>query len=222
MVDFATQRKNMVESQVRPSDITDRRIMRAMLDLPREAFCPTSQVATAYRDEMLRLNDEKGPRARFAVAPRVLAKLLQALDLGDGDSVLEIGTGTGYAAAVLGRIAAKVMAIEVDAGLAAAARKALAQTASANVTVIEGDLAGGHAAGAPYDAILISGAVAQVPRAILDQLKDGGRLAAVVTDGGIGRVTQWRRIGGTFDGRVICEAGAPQLAGFEKPKEFVF
>lgn len=222
MVDFALQRKNMVESQVRPSDITDRRVMRAMLDVPREAFCPPAQAATAYRDEPLRINGETGPRARYAVAPRTLAKLLQSLDLGDRDTVLEIGTGTGYASAILARVAAKVVAVEADPALAASARETLKSMQAANVTVFEGDLTAGHAAGAPYDAILINGAVEVVPRAVLDQLKDGGRLTVVVSDGRFGRVTQYRRLGGTFDSRVICEAAAPLLAGFSKPKEFVF
>ena len=222
MVDFATQRKNMVESQIRPSDITDRRIIRAMLDLPREAFCPPAMRATAYRDEMLAVNDAKGPRARFAAAPRTLAKMIQALELGDNDTVLEIGSGTGYGAAVLSRLAAKVIAVEPDAALAAAARTALAENGAANVTVIEGDCSAGHASGAPYDAILINGAVAQVPRAILDQLKDGGRLVTVVSDGSFGRLTVWRRLGGAFDSRVLLDASAPALAGFEKPAAFVF
>ncbi len=222
MADFALQRKNMVESQVRPSDITDRRIIRAMLDLPREAFCPPSQAVTAYRDGTLRINDESGPRARYALAPRTLAQLLQALELGERDAVLEIGCGTGYGSAVLSRIAAKVIALEPDAGLAATARKVLEKVGAANVTVIEGDCATGYAVGAPYDAILISGGAEQVPRAILDQLKDGGRLAVVVGDRGCGRLTQWRRLGGNFDARVICDASAPALAAFEMPREFVF
>jgi protein-L-isoaspartate(D-aspartate) O-methyltransferase len=222
MADFALQRKNMVESQVRPSDITDRRIIRAMLDVPREAFCPEPIKATAYRDEMLQVNDGKGARARFAAAPRTLAKLIQALDLGDNDTVLEIGTGTGYAAAVLSRIAAKVVAVEADAALTAKARANLAAIGATNVTVIEADLVTGHAEGAPYDAILLGGAVPQIPRAILDQLKDGGRLAAVISGTGFGQLTQWRRLGGTFDSRVLGDAGAPVLAGFEKPAAFVF
>lgn len=222
MADFALQRKNMVESQIRPSDITDRRIMRAMLDVPREDFCPASQAATAYRDEALLINDEKGARARFAMAPRMVARLIQALDLGERDSVLEISAGTGYTTFILSRIAAKVTAIEADAGLAASARKALEAAKAVNVSVIAGDLLAGHAAGAPYDAILINGAVEQVPRALLDQLKDGGRLAVVLADDRLGRLTQWRRLGGTFDSTVIGDAAAPRLAAFDKPAEFVF
>lgn len=222
MVDYKLQRINMVESQVRPSDVTDRRIMRAMLDLPREAFCPPSQAVAAYRDDALKINAETGPRARYAVAPRVLAKLVQALDLGERDQVLEIAGGTGYATALLARIAARVVSIEPDAGLAATARQTLESVGAKNVTVIEGDCAGGYAASAPYDAILVNGAAAEIPRALLDQLKDGGRLAVVIADGNLGKLTQYRRLGGGFDSRIIGDAGAPALAAFQKPKEFVF
>jgi protein-L-isoaspartate(D-aspartate) O-methyltransferase len=222
MADFALQRKNMVDSQVRPSDITDRRIIRAMLDVPREAFCPAAVRATAYRDEMLAVNDHKGRRARYAVAPRVLALMIQALELEDSASVLEIGTATGYGAAVLSKIAARVIAVEADAELAIAARAALAANGAANVAVVDANLTDGHAAAAPYDAILINGCVQEVPRAVLDQLKDGGRLVAVMANDNIGRLNVWRRVGGTFDRRVVSDAAAPMLPGFEKPATFVF
>ena len=222
MVDFATQRKNMVEGQVRPSDITDRRIIRAMLDLPREAFCPPSQRATAYRDEMLAMNDVQSARPRYTTAPRTLAKMIQALELGDNDTVLEIGSGTGYGAAILSTMAAKVIAVEPDNALATLARANLKATAASNVTVIEGDSATGHAPGAPYDAILVNGAAADISRILLDQLKDGGRLVAVVSNGSFGHLTVWRRLGGTFDAQVLSDAAAPVLAGFAKSAQFVF
>ncbi len=222
MVDFALQRKNMVEGQVRPSDITDRRIIRAMLDLPREAFCPPSQRATAYRDEMLALNEVSGSRARFAAAPRTLAKMIQALELRDNDTVMEVGTGTGYGSAILSRMATKVVAVEPDASLATSARANLQAAAASNVTVIEGDSAVGHAPGAPYDAILVNGAAAGISRTLLDQLKDGGRLVAVISNGSFGHLTVWRRLGGTFDAQVLSDAAAPALAEFAKPAQFVF
>ena len=222
MADFATQRKNMVESQVRPSDITDRRIIRAMLEVPREAFCPPSVQPTAYRDEMLAVNDPKGSRARYAVAPRVLALMIQALELGDSASVLEIGAATGYGSAVLSKIAVRVIAVEADPELAGAARAALAANGAANVAVVDASLTEGHAAAAPYDAILINGAVQEVPRAVLDQLKDGGRLVAVMANDNVGRLCVWRRVGGTFDRRVVSDAAAAILPGFKKPATFVF
>ena len=222
MADFATQRKNMVESQVRPSDITDRRIIRAMLEVPREAFCPSSVQPTAYRDEMLAVNDHKGNRARYAVAPRVLALMIQALELGDSASVLEIGAATGYGSAVLSKIAVRVIAVEADPELAQSARAALAANGAANVAVVEASLTEGHAAAAPYDAILINGAVQEVPRAVLDQLKDGGRLVAVMANDNVGRLCVWQRVGGTFDRRVVSDAAAAILPGFKKPATFVF
>lgn len=222
MVDFALQRKNMVESQVRPSDITDRRIIRAMLELPREAFCPQAFQSTAYRDEMLQINVARGPSARHTMAPRTLAKMVQALELGDSDRVLEIGTGTGYAAAVLARIAHSVVCVEADTDLVGQARSALAAVAASNVTVIQGEAALGYAPGAPYDAILISGAVPTVPRGVLDQLKDGGRLVTVSSRGTFGPIAVWRRMGGAFDSQSSLDAAAPVLPGFASPAEFVF
>jgi len=222
MIDFAVQRKNMVESQVRPSDITDRRIIRAMLEVPRETFCPAGVRATAYCDERVRVS-APAEAPRFMAPPRVLAKMLQALEVGDRDSVLEVGTATGYGAAVLSRIAHAVTAIEAEQPLVEAARAALSAAGATNVVIIEGDLAAGHAPAAPYDAILLTGAVPDVPRALLDQLKDGGRLVAIVANaGGVGRLMQWRRSGSTFDSRAISDASAPPLPGFARPAAFVF
>jgi len=216
-MDTVLQRKNMVESQVRPSDVTDRRIIRAMLEVPREAFLPERTRAVAYMDEAIGL-----PCGRSLLAPRVLAKLIQHLDLGDGDAVLEIGCGTGYATAVLARIAPTVVAVEADPALADTARRTLAAAGVANATVHVADHAQGAAVEAPYDAILINGAVPSVPAGILDQLKDGGRLVTVIAAGPVGRAVQWRRFGGTFDQRVLFDAAAAPLPGFERKAEFVF
>lgn len=222
MVDFALQRKNMVESQVRPSDITDRRITRAMLNVPREQFAPDTLRAIAYMDEALPMTAPAGRRGRTMSSARVLAKLIQSLDLSDRPRVLEIGAGTGYAAAVLATIGADVIALESDADLAAKATANLAALNLTKVTVIVGDHATGHAAAAPYDAILIAGSVAAVPATLLDQLKDGGTLAAVLTNGAAGTATQWRRHGGNFDRRAMFDAGAPAVPGFELKPQFVF
>ncbi len=221
-MNFALQRKNMVETQVRPSDITDRRIIRAMLNVPREVFCPHQVRATAYCDEPVRVSGSAAATPRHMAAPRVLAKMLQALELGDNDSVLEVGTATGYGAAILSRIAHRVTAIEVDQPLIDAARSALEATGAVDVVIVQGELAAGHAPAAPYDAILVAGAVPEVPRSLLDQLKDGGRLAAVISGPGIGHLTQWRRLGGAFDSRVMADATTPLLPGFDRPHAFVF
>jgi len=223
MIDFALQRKNMVEGQVQPSDITDRRILRAMLEVPRERFVAPEKRATVYADEVLAVASPHGSApARYMMAPRILAKLIQALELGDGDVVLEVGAGTGYGTAVVAKIARWVIALEADAALAEQASATLSSLGVTNVTLATGELAAGVPSEAPYDAILINGAVPDVPAALLDQLKDGGRLTAVVTDGAIGRAMQWRRLGGTFDARALFDAGAPRLPGFERKPVFVF
>ncbi|HXF53297.1 MAG TPA: protein-L-isoaspartate O-methyltransferase [Hyphomicrobiaceae bacterium] len=224
MVDFALQRTNMVEGQVRPSDVTDRRILRAMLEVPRERFAAPEAQALAYMDERLLVVPARGGTpARYMMAPRVLAKLIQALELEAGDLVLDVGAGTGYASAVLARIVRAVVALESEAAVAEIAKATLSSLGVANVKFATGALAEGVASEAPYDAILVNGAVPDVPAALLDQLKDGGRLAAVVVaNDSVGRAVQWRRLGGTFDARPLFDAAAPRLPGFERKAEFVF
>jgi protein-L-isoaspartate(D-aspartate) O-methyltransferase len=221
MADFSLQRKNMVESQVRPSDITDRRIIRAMLEVAREQFCPASSSVTAYMDQDVKVSVAKpGQPARYLTATRILAKLIQGLDVAETDHVLHVGAATGYSTVILARLAAKVTALEMDSGLAASLAENVAGRPT--VTPVVGELASGHAGGAPYDAILIDGAVSDVPQALLDQLRDGGRMVAVIGIGRVGRITRWQRRGTSIETRVIGDAGAPQLPGFEKAAAFVF
>lgn len=223
MADFELQRKNMVESQVRPSDITDRRIMRAMLALPREMFAAEHSRALAYMDQELPVGSRSmGGSRRALVSPRVLSRLLQLAEIEAGDRVLEIGTATGYGAAIMARMARKVVALDSDEGLAALARKAMSELSVENVDVVTGPHAAGWKGDAPYAAIVLGGAVPEVSAGLLDQLQDGGRLAAVVGTGGIGQVMQWRRIGSTFASRCVAEAGAPPLPGFERVPGFAF
>ncbi len=223
MADFELQRKNMVESQVRPSDITDRRIMRTMLALPREAFAAEDTRSLAYMDQQLPVGPRTGRGARRALlSPRVLARLVQLAEIEAGDRVLEIGAATGYGAALMARMAQSVIALECDEGLAARGRDCLRDLACANVRVVTGPHSAGWKAEAPYAAIVLAGAVPEISAGLLDQLQDGGRLAAVVGAGGVGQVIQWRRIGSAFASRRIAEAGAPALPGFERVPGFAF
>ncbi|NJO22355.1 MAG: protein-L-isoaspartate O-methyltransferase [Sphingomonadales bacterium] len=217
MNDFATQRINMVDSQVRPSDVTDRRILRAMLALPRETFVPGQVKATAYMDEHLALG-----QGRYLLAPRTFAKLVQLLAIGEDDAVLDVACATGYSTAVLATLARSVVGLEGNAGLAQQAQTALAGLGRTNTMVKTGELTAGAPGEGPFDAILINGCVVDVPDALLDQLKDGGRLAAVRCDGPVGQATLWRRHGTSFDARPAFDAGAPLLPGFEKQPGFVF
>lgn len=221
MIDYAIQRTNMVESQVRPSDITDRRIIRAMLTVAREAFAPASAKTTSYMDDHLRIS-EAGGAARFVLAPRTFAKLVQLLEIDAESVVLDVGCATGYSTAVLAQLATRVIGLEQDAAVAESARKTLTELGIANVEVRTGSLAGGAADVGLFDAILLNGSIATEPDALLDQLKDRGRLAAIRTDQGLSRAMLWRRNGGVFDSRPAFDAAAPTLPGFEMRPGFVF
>ncbi|MCC7251078.1 MAG: protein-L-isoaspartate O-methyltransferase [Hyphomicrobium sp.] len=212
----------MVESQVRPSDVTDRRIIRAMLELPREAFVPERFRALAYMDGPVPLTSAgSGPR-RALLPARTLAKIVQAAEIDPTAIVLDIGAGAGYGAALLARLAESVVALEADAGLLNAARTTLAREGVDKVTLVEGELAQGWPNEGPYDAIVIEGAVEAVTPELLDQLKDGGRLVAIVGDRPAGRATVWRRDGSTFAAAAVFDASAEILPGFEKARAFAF
>lgn len=215
MTDFATQRKAMVDSQVRPSDVTDRRIIRAMQEVPREEFVPGALRAIAHMDEHLQIG-----AGRAILAPRLFAKLVQSLDLEADAAVLDLGCASGYSAAVLAKLASRVVALEPDAILAERAQALLGR--SGNVIVRATGLAAGAAEEAPFDAILLNGAIPDAPRGLLDQLKDGGCLVAILVTSGVGKATLWRRYGTQFDQRTLFDAGAPALPGFERKAEFTF
>jgi len=221
MIDSKQQRINMVESQVRPSDVTDRRIIRAMLEVPREAFVPSSLRALAYMDGAVPVVDGSVRSGRCLLAPRTFAKLVQLAEIGPDAIVLDVGCATGYSTAVLARLAKSVVAVEVDAALAARASDALRQLGVANALVLEGALPKGAPTHAPFDAILLEGAAPFIPEELLEQLKDGGRLASVVGDNAFGRANVWQRTGKLFDARPSFDAGAQALPGFSQQPEFV-
>jgi protein-L-isoaspartate(D-aspartate) O-methyltransferase len=225
MTDPRQQRINMVESQVRPSDVTDRRILRAMLEVPREAFVPDAVRPLAYMDGpvpvVLAPDGAGGRAARTLLAPRTFAKLVQLAEIGPDAVVLDVGCASGYSTAVLAHLAKAVVAVEADAALAARATASLRRLGGGNAVIIEGPLPAGAPAHAPFDAILLEGAVPEVPQDLLAQLKDGGRLVGILADGAFGRACVWRRTGRVFDARPAFDAGAEPLPGFTRRAEFV-
>lgn len=216
MTDFSQRRTTMVDTQVRPSDVTRFPIIDAMLTVPREDFVPPQRREAAYVGEHIAL----GPN-RVVLDPRTLAKMLDAADIEPDEMVLDIGSGLGYSAAVAARMAEAVIALEEDATLVAEAERALSEAAADNVAVIEGPLAEGAEKHGPYDVILIQGAVQRMPQAILDQLKDGGRIVAIFAEGALGVVRVGYRIDGAVNWRYAFNAGAPVLPGFEASRAFV-
>jgi protein-L-isoaspartate(D-aspartate) O-methyltransferase len=221
-MDSAVQRRSMVDSQVRPSDVTDRRIHRAMLAVPREAFVPAGRSAVAYMDGDLPLTDPTVRPHRSLLAPRTLAKMLQALALGEEASVLDVGPATGYSTALLAHMARRVTAVENDIVLAERARGTLGALGMANAEVLTAALPEGAETRGPFDGILIGGRIETTPERLLDQLKDGGRLVAIVDEDGIGKVVVWQRYAMSYDWRVLFDAEAGLLPGFERARGFVF
>jgi protein-L-isoaspartate(D-aspartate) O-methyltransferase len=217
MPDYAAQRLNMVESQVRANDVTDVRVHAAMRAVPRERFVPATKRAVAYADAAIELVP-----GRYLLEPRTFAKMLQLAEIAPGDSVLDVGCATGYSAAVLGKLAARVIGLEEDADLVRVASDMLAALGAANARVVQGALAGGHAAAAPYEVIFIDGAVERVPDALLAQLAEGGRLVSVLQRGPQGRATLFLREDGHVGQRAAFDASAPLLAGFRQAAGFVF
>lgn len=218
MTDFAAARRNMVDGQVRTSDVTDLRIIAAMLEVPREQFVAPALAGLAYLD--LDVSVGAGASSRRLIKPMVLAKLIQAADLKSTDRVLDVGCTTGYGAAVLARIAGEVLALEQDAALAEAARAAL--STQPKVGVVNGPLMDGCPQAAPYDAILLEGATELAPEKLLQQLKDGGRLVCVLGAGPGAKAMLYQKSGGEVGSRPLFDAGASVLPGFVKPPEFAF
>jgi protein-L-isoaspartate(D-aspartate) O-methyltransferase len=211
----------MVDGQVRPSDVTDFRIIDAMLEVPREAFVPANQRAMAYLD--LDLDVSEGAAAkRFLIKPVVIAKMLQAAEIVDTDNVLVVGCASGYAAAVAAKLAAKVTATESDPALAAKAKDVLAGIGLSNVTVQTAAAADGAAANAPYDVIVLDGATEIVPDRLYQQLKDSGRLVGVFAMTRPPRAMIVTRSHGDFGNRALFDAVVPVLPGLERLAAFVF
>ena len=223
MTDFAAARRMMVDGQVRPNDVTDLRIIAAMLDLPRERFVPSGKSDLAYLDLDVPVSESKsGAPARYLLKPMVLAKLVQAAEIGAGDRVLDVGCATGYSSALLARLAGEVIALEQEEALAQAAQANLQAVRARNVVVLTGPLAAGWPKAAPYDVILLNGAAEVVPKPLLGQLKAGGRLVGVVGRAPTGRGMLYRATTDEVSGWPIFDAAASLLPGFAQPPAFVF
>jgi protein-L-isoaspartate(D-aspartate) O-methyltransferase len=221
MSGFSTARQKMVDGQVRPSDVTDNRIIDAMLEVPREAFVPESLRAMAYLDLDLDVSGT-GSAKCFLIKPVVIAKMLQAAEIGEGDNVLVAGCATGYAAAVAAKLAGQVTAAEADPSQAAKAGEILAELGLGNVKVVAAPAAEGVPANAPYDVIVLDGATEIVPEGLYRQLKDGGRLVGVFAMTQPPRAMIVTRSHGDFGNRALFDAAAPVLPGLERVPAFVF
>jgi protein-L-isoaspartate(D-aspartate) O-methyltransferase len=221
MSGFSIARQKMVDGQVRPSDVTDLRIIDAMLAVPREAFVPQSRQALAYLDIDLDVS-EGGSERRFLIKPVVTAKMLQAAEIKDTDNVLVVGCATGYAAAVVAKLAGQVTATESDSALAARAKDVLAQVGIGNVTVRTADPTEGDAANAPYDVIVLNGATEVTPDRLYRQLKDGGRLVGVFAMTQPQRAMIVTHSHADFGTRALFDAAVPLLPGLGRIPAFVF
>lgn len=209
-LDYAAARQAMVDSQLRPQGVNDPSVIAAMSTVPREQFVPEEQKPLSYVDRSIPLGE-----GRALPAPAVLGLLLTALAPVPGERALVVGAGTGYAAAVLSEMGIDTHAIESSSALAAVARQN-------GVEIVEGELANGLKKGAPYDIVLIDGAVEAIPDALVEQLCDGGRLGGAILDQGITRLITGRKTGGGFGYVTIADAATPALPGFARPPAFVF
>jgi protein-L-isoaspartate(D-aspartate) O-methyltransferase len=215
MTDYATRRTVMVDTQVRPSDVTKFPIIDAMLSVPREVFVPQRLREAAYLGENLDLGE-----GRVILDPRTLAKMLDVLDIQPDDLVLDIGPGYGYSSAVIAHMAEAVVGVESDPELVEEAQRLLLENDADNVIVQQAELTAGAPDHGPYDAVIVQGGIERLPDAITDQVKDGGRIACMFMQGTFGVVKIGYKHDGWITWRESFDAGAPVLPGFEKKTEF--
>ncbi len=221
MTNFSDLRRNMVDCQLRPNDITSLRILEAMDQVPRELFVPEAQQTTSYADREIQLvsrDESKGPRSMLT--PMALGSLLEVADIEPTDYILDVGCLTGYSSAVLAHLAESVVAVEAVPEMVKKATDILSDLEIVNVAVVEGGLAQGQANQGPYDVILVNGAVEHIPSALTDQLKDGGRLVTVVIENGYGRAERFVRTGGVVSSVSLRDLSAPVLSDFSLVPEF--
>ncbi|MBU2958050.1 protein-L-isoaspartate O-methyltransferase [Paracoccus sp. 1_MG-2023] len=215
MTDFATRRTMMVDTQVRPNDVFSFPVLDAMLIVPREDFVPASKRGIAYLGENMRISED-----RVMLEPRTVGKMLDALDVQPDDMVLDLGCGLGYTAALIARMAEAVVAIEDSEELASEAERCLTEAGIFNVAVLQAALTEGAPKQGPFDAILIEGAVEEIPAGILDQLNEGGRIVALFREGSLGVVRMGLMRNGHVSWRYLFNANAPLLPGFVRERGF--
>jgi protein-L-isoaspartate(D-aspartate) O-methyltransferase len=217
MIDSAKARRTMVDSQLRPSDVTDRELLAAFLAIPRERFVSADLASVAYLDRDLPVDAK-----RALLKPMVLARMIQAAEIKTSDRALDVACGTGYSSAILARLAAAVTALDDDAERVRRCGDTLTQVGAGSVGAVCGPLDAGWPAGAPYDVILVNGACETEPQGLIRQLDEGGRLVVVLGTGPIGRATLFRKDRGEIGSRPLFDAAAPALPAFAKAPAFVF
>jgi protein-L-isoaspartate(D-aspartate) O-methyltransferase len=223
MTDFASLRETMVASQIRPNRVTNTRLLAALLITPREAYLPPELQPVAYAGEDIALAGAfPGVEGRFLLSPLTFAWLAQAATIAPEDNVLDIGTATGYSAAVLAALAGRVTAVEEDESLAAFAQKALTKQGIGNAALTKGPLNAGAAGSAPFNVIIINGFAAEIPAELPRQLAEGGRLVTLTSEGTGSKLCLYEKNGGVLRHRVVLDAGAPDLPGFSKKPAFTF
>ena len=216
MTDYQTRRKTMVDTQIRPSDVTKFPIIEAFLSVPREKFVPDGKREAAYIGENFKIG-----QSRVILEPRTLAKLLDALDIRNDELVLDIGPGLGYSSAVISPMAEVVIAVEDDSSMANEAEEILTEVGADNVVIQIGKLEDGAPEHGPYDVIILQGGVEKIPSSILNQLKNGGRVGAIFVEEGLGTAKIGFKLNDKINWRYSFNAVAPVLPGFFKQKDFV-
>lgn len=216
---YAKARRNMVDSQILPNRVTDERVIAAFEELPRERFLPSSRAGLAYADESILIEDD-----RYLMQPMVLARLLEILAVRETDVALCIGSASGFAVAALAHLVDTVVAVESNDAMRQKAEGTLSSLGIDNVAIVDGDLSKGHPSEAPFDVILIDGAVNEVPSDLAEQLTDGGRLVAIEMPPGetFGRGVIVTRYGQSINKREVFDASEPLLPGFQKETAFAF
>ncbi|SJZ49792.1 protein-L-isoaspartate(D-aspartate) O-methyltransferase [Enhydrobacter aerosaccus] len=219
MTDFSVARRNMIDGQLRPNRVTNDLLLSVIADLPRERFLPDAVKSVAYADDDVPLGG-----GRYLMEPMVLARLIQTLQPSATDKALVVASGPGYGAALLARLVKSVTAVEGDPTLAGSAEQTIKQLGIDNIQIVTGKMEQGAPTSAPYDVILIEGAVREIPKAILDQLAEGGRLGTVIASAsaahGVAHLVV--KEGGVTSGRPLFDAGTPLLPGFAPPPRFAF